>query len=63
MPRKKKITLESLGEYWLEGRPLTSWRPHPELYSMIKKRALKEDMNIRKMLEKMAIFYLNESKL
>ena len=59
MARTKEITLQSLGEYWVEDRPLTSWRPHPELYSMIKERALEEDMNIRKMLEKMAIYYLN----
>jgi hypothetical protein len=60
LTRKRKITLESLGEHWVEDRPLTSWRPHPELYSMIKKQALKEKMTIRKMLEKMAIYYLNE---
>jgi hypothetical protein len=59
--RKVKITRKKLGEARVEERTMTTWRPNPKIYSLIKKRALKEDLSVREMLEVMAIFYLNEA--
>ena len=62
MARKRKLTTENIGYIAPSDRSLATWRPHPRIYKMIKKDALKNKTSIGSTIEKMVLFYLNEAE-
>jgi len=57
----KKLTPLSFKPMHVADMQLTSMRIHPNLYTLVKKKALVEKISIRRLLEKMIMHYLNGS--
>jgi len=55
-----KIKIESLGTFTSAEKAQTSLRLNPNVLKLIKKKAYQEHLSIEKMIERMAIYYINE---